>query len=616
MANTDFIRGAAITPAIKVGNTQFNAEIIARLAKEAGKNGAGIIVFPRLCITGNSAGDLLRQELLYYKQLEGLKNICKNTSEIKSLIVLGIFLEIKNHFVTCDAVLQNGSILGIAHHNVTNKTLFLLGKSVPAGNLLFMDLDSGLSVSANCRPFNPSSAHIICRPAADEQIAGETVHRRYQIMMDSRINDCGIIYTSAGPHESTTSSVYSGHRIISECGSLISEGSVLPLEDALTFGDFDPEKIRYRKSAKKGKPKGEAQVIPIESLPGVKDSCSNYRYYSKTPFVPEDRDKASQNCKEVFEIQSTALARRIKHTRSKRIVLGVSGGLDSTLALLVTARALNILGRPSKDIVGITMPGFGTTKKTYDNALTLMNLLDTEIRKIPITDSVLVHFRDIGHDKNVLTSVYENAQARERTQILMDIANKEGGIQIGTGDLSERALGWCTFNGDHMGMYNINANVPKTLISAIISWFAKEILIDSDTLFCSDARLLSETLQDILDTPISPELFPLDEKGDLVQKTEDTVGPYILHDFFLYHVIRNGTSPKKLLRIASNAFKDEYDSAFVRKCLKEFYRRFFTQQFKRNCSPDSPKTGSVSLSPMKEWEMPSDMDAKIWLDEL
>lgn len=616
MANIDFIRAAAIAPVLKIGNTRFNGERIVELAKEADQKDAGIIVFPRLCITGNTSGDLLRQEFLYSEQLKELNSICKNTADIKSLIVLGVFLRIENTFNSCTAILQKGELIGIAAPDFSDRTFPLLGKSIPFGNLLFHDRTSGLTVSAGGSPFDCSDAHILCRPAADEQIVGEASYRRYRVLMESRINNCGIVHASAGPHESTTSSVYSGHRIISECGSLISEGSVLPFEDSLTFGDFDPAKIRYRKSEKGNQLREQARIISIETLPKVKDIRSICRYYSKTPFVPEDLNKAFENCKEVFEIQSAALAKRIEHTRSKKIILGISGGLDSTLALLVTAKALNILGRPSKDIVGITMPGFGTTKKTYDNAISLMKLLDTEIREIPIAESVLIHFRNIGHDKNILNAVYENAQARERTQILMDIANKEGGIQIGTGDLSERALGWCTFNGDHMGMYNINANVPKTLISAIISWLANEILIKNETLVSSDAQLLSQTLQDILATPISPELFPLDEKGDLIQKTEDTVGPYILHDFFLYHIIRNGTPPRKLLCIAKNVFRDDYEETFIKKCLKEFYRRFFSQQFKRNCSPDSPKVGSVSLSPVKGWQMPSDMDAEIWLDEL
>lgn len=684
MSGLDFIRAAALSPGVKVGNTHFNSEEIIRLAKEADREGAGILVFPRLCITGNSCGDLLFQEFLYEKQMDGLEKICKETRGIKGVIVLGIWLRTGNTYNACTALLQKGAVLGIVPSGICQSSpqdyhqslppggrsnlqahsggscgfapsISLFGEQVPFGNLPFRDPENQLilTVETDWNPATPpsSEAHILCSPAADPQIVGEATFRRYRDLMRSREYNCGLVHASAGPHESTTDSVYSGHCLITECGSLLSESPFLSWEGTAIYGDLDAGKIRYRK-AREGRccdgiskeagnagaggcdsTGAEARTVLLDSLPMIRDPKSLNRSYSKTPFIPENNRKAHENCREAFEIQAAALARRVEHTRSRKIVLGISGGLDSTLALMAAVRAFNILGRSPSDIIGITMPGFGTTGKTWQNALALMELLGTESREIPITESVLLHFRDIGHDQNIHNAVYENAQARERTQILMDIANKEGGLQVGTGDLSERALGWCTFNGDHMGMYNVNGGVPKTLIRAILSWFIERRLSGADGQgfsvpgqglsapegqepFSADDRRLAKILQDILDTPISPELFPPDAQGNITQKTEDSVGPYRLHDFFLYHSLRNGAPPKKLLALAAKTFADEYEEDEIRKWLKEYYRRFFSQQFKRNCSPDGPRIGSVGLSPRGEWNMPSDMDGEIWLQEL
>ncbi|MDD2215479.1 MAG: NAD(+) synthase [Eubacteriales bacterium] len=658
MTKLEWIRTAAVTPVLKVGNTEFNINKIIRCIKEADNEEAAIIVLPELCITGYTCGDLFFQEILYQKQLDGLRKIALETKEIEGIVILGFYLRIENRLFNCAALLQKGQIKGIvpkfflmnsgnfnesrwftAGFEITGykKTIFLLDQEVPFGNLLFQDSEIGLTLGIDIcldspLPISPGShlclagAHILCSPSASHELVGKSNHRRNQIIQKSRENICGYIYASSGVHESTTDLVYSGHCIIGENGHLLGESPQLPWENTITYSDIDYGKIRYKRAFMHDFQQSRDlysdpslfQPVALNPLPQLKDFFSLKRTYSKTPFIPESKEQAEENCREAFNIQSTALAKRIAHINAKKLVLGISGGLDSTLALLVAVQALKILNRKAADIIAITMPGFGTTKKTLGNALTIMKLLRTEIREIPISESVLQHFSDISHDPQIHNEVYENSQARERTQILMDIANKEKGLQLGTGDLSERALGWCTFNGDHMGMYNVNGGVPKTLIRVMIKWFIDYKLkgTEEDKSFSSDNSLLASTLQDILDTPISPELFPPDAKGNITQRTEDTLGPYLLHDFFLYHTLRSGVPPKKLLAMGIITFKDEFDQSTIKKWLGEFYRRFFSQQFKRNCSPDGPKVGTVGLSPRSDWQMPSDGDVNIWLQEL
>jgi NAD+ synthase (glutamine-hydrolysing) len=445
--------------------------------------------------------------------------------------------------------------------------------------------------------------------------------------MESAKNICGYVYASSGVHESTTDLVFGGHNLLAENGNLLSESALFERESNITYGDLDFEMIKFERTYGQNFEESTSAycsriditrvpLAPIRLLDSVKDKL--IRKYQRNPFIPSDPSKVDQRCREIFNIQAAGLAKRMEHTHSKKAVVGISGGLDSTLALLVCAETFKLIGKESKDIIAVTMPGFGTTGKTYNNAQTIMKLLGADVREIPIRDAVLQHFKDISHDPSQHDVTYENSQARERTQILMDVANQEGGLVVGTGDLSEVALGWSTYNGDHMSMYGVNTSVPKTLVRFVIKWVMDHRLSGpgEEKGYSLDNELLRKTLQDIMDTPISPELLPPDESGEIAQKTEDTVGPYILHDFFMFYTIRFGMSPKKLLFIAKSTFAGEYSEEFIKKWLTVFYRRFFSQQFKRSCIPDGPKVGSVSLSPRGDWRMPSDADPAVWLKEL
>ena len=463
--------------------------------------------------------------------------------------------------------------------------------------------------------------------SASNDTVGKPDYRRSMIHVESTRSSCGYIYTSAGAAESTTDVIFSGHSIIAENGMILAENSRrYSMESNVTYSEIDIDRIKYQRRhnhnytecARAYSNTREFIHVRLEPIRAIQEDEPIDRKFVRLPFIPLDHSETIDRCQEIFNIQSTALARRLKHINAKSAVLGISGGLDSTLALLVTARAFAVLGKNPKDIITVTMPGFGTSGKTYQNALTIMDLLGTTAREIPIKDSVPQHCKDIGHGEDDHDVTYENAQARERTQILMDIANMEEGIVIGTGDLSEEALGWCTFNGDHMSMYNVNAGIPKTLMRFIIEWFVQNKLRgeDADRKFSIDNQKLADTLQKILDTPISPELLPPDAAGQIAQKTEDSVGPYELNDFFIYYTIRWGMTPKKLFYAAKHAFEGDYSDETIKKWLKIFYKRFFSQQFKRNCAPDGPKVGTVSLSARGDWKMPSDADANIWLDEI
>lgn len=656
MRNSGLVRVGTAVPTLKVANTEYNSEQILTLLEDAEQKKAGFILFPELAITGYSCGDLFYQEHLYQKQLEALDKIRQATSNMDVTAVLGCYLRLENNLYNCAAVLQKGAIQGIvpkmflpdskefyearwfaggAGFSLHHKTVSVLGQEIPFGRLIFSDLSSEISVGIEiCEdlwlPVSPGSqlalngAHIIFNPSASNDTVGKADYRRNLVTVESARSNCGYVYTSAGVTESTTDVVFSGHSIIAENGTVLTESRRFVRESAVYYSEIDVQRLRFERSqdtnfnqcATVFGLREQVHKVTLAPLRLVQFSDTLYRKYPKNPFVPDDAAQVNARCGEIFNLQAAGLARRIEHSHSRKSVIGISGGLDSTLALLVSAYTHKLIGKPACDIVAVTMPGFGTTGKTYNNALTIMNLLGTEVREIPIRDAVTRHFDDIGHDPDLHDVTYENSQARERTQILMDTANKEGGLVVGTGDLSEMALGWCTYNGDHMSMYGVNASVPKTLVRFVIKWVMEHKLSgpDEDPEFSSDNALLKKTLQDILDTPISPELLPPDPNGNIAQKTEESVGPYILHDFFIYYTIRYGMEPEKLLFAAENAFADEYDREFIKKWMHVFYRRFFTQQFKRSCVPDGPKVGSVSLSPRGDWRMPSDADATIWLE--
>ena len=650
MNNLGLVRVGTAVPDLKIANTEYNTEqIIAQIADAAEKK-AGFLVFPELAVTGATCGDLFYQEFLYRNQLAGIEKITEATAGTSTVVVLGCYLRLENNLYNCALFIQNGEIKGAVPKmfpaadkrwfaggaDLANayETIRLLGKDVPFGHLLLTDYEADLTVGAEVAddlwmPVTPGSqvalngAQIIFNTSASNDVVGKADYRRKMVEMQSAKSNCAYVYTSAGVKESTTDFAFTGHCLVAENGSVIAESPRFAREAAVYYTEIDFQRIRFEAThngnlntcAAAFGERAKFMEVELDPLNLIADTDKLYRYYTKEPFTPEDPAQLAANCSEIFELQAVGLAKRIEHTHSKKSVVGISGGLDSTLALLATAYTHKIIGKPASDIVAITMPGFGTTGKTYNNALTIMKLLGAEVREISIKDAVRQHFADIGHDESVHDVTYENSQARERTQILMDVANKEGGMVIGTGDLSEMALGWCTYNGDHMSNYGVNASIPKTLVRSVVKWVMENKLSgpNEDPTFSSDNALLKATLQDILDTPISPELLPPDPNGDIAQKTEESVGPYVLHDFFIYYTMRYGMTPEKLLFIAKNAFEGEYDEEFIQKWMNTFYRRFFIQQFKRTCVPDGPKIGSVGFSPRGDWAMPCDADFSNWL---
>ena len=658
MRNLGMIRVVAASPKIKVANVAYNVEEIIRCMEKANAKDVGVILFPEMSITGYSCGDLLYQQHLYEENLNGLNKIAEATKDMSVAAIVGFYLRLRGNLYNCGALVQNGVVKGIVPktflpnykefsegrwfasggdiiEDVTNVKLF--GYDIPFGNLVFRDNDAdfgiGIEICEDMWVSNTPGSHlvlngadIIFNPSASNETIGKASYRRDLIAKKTSESSCGYVYASAGACESTTDCVFSGHTVIAENGEVLAEGERFKLDTVMLVADIDYESIQFKRCHGQNAARSRTiykdtvdyRSIELEPLKLVKENMKLHRPYSKNPFMPKGEAAIADMCSEIFGIQTTALARRVEHTYSKKCVIGISGGLDSTLAVLVAVKAMKLLGRPASDVVAVTMPGFGTTGKTYNNALTLMKLLGTDVREISIKEAVLQHFQDIGHDASCHDVTYENSQARERTQILMDLANKEGGLVVGTGDMSEMALGWCTYNGDHMSMYGVNAGVPKTVVQHVVKWINNYVLSgeNEDKEFSQDNAQLKQILQDILDTPISPELIPPDEDGNIAQKTEDNVGPYPLHDFFIYHTLSYGTSPRKLLHVASQVFEDEYDSEFIRKWLKVFYRRFFNQQFKRNCVPDGPKIGTVGLSPRGDWRMPSDADSSIWLADL
>lgn len=629
-----FVKTAALAPKIKVADTKYNAQEIIRLMKEAWGNGARILVFPELCITGYTCSDLFLQELLLREAQDALKQIVDASRGMDGLFFVGLPMEIKGKLYNVAAAFSDGELLGLVPKtHIPNYSEFYEARHftkapaeytwidwrqeepVPFGtNLLFSCADMPhLVVAAEiCEdvwaPNPPSVRHamqgatVVVNLSASDEITGKDMYRRELVRSQSGRLVCGYIYASAGEGESSTDLVFGGHHLICENGSLLKESRRF-LNETI-YGDLDVERLvgERRRISTYGIEEDTLEYLTVEYSMKPADAPLD-RFVDKAPFVPGRKEEREKRCEEILTIQAMGLKKRMEHTHCRSAVIGISGGLDSTLALLVTAKAADSLGLDRSCITAVTMPCFGTTDRTYTNACELTRRLGAKLREVDIKEAVTLHFRDIGHDSSVHDVTYENSQARERTQVLMNIANQTGGMVIGTGDMSELALGWATYNGDHMSMYGVNASVPKTLVRHLVRYYA-------DT--CGDEKLTA-ILLDILDTPVSPELLP-PENGVISQKTEDLVGPYELHDFYLYYMLRFGFAPDKIYYLAKTAFAGEYDDGTILKWLKTFCRRFFAQQFKRSCLPDGPKVGTVAVSPRGDLRMPSDACARIWMD--
>ena len=628
-----FIRAAALTPKIRVADTAYNAEQIERGIDEAVENGARILVFPELCITGYTCQDLFLQETLLSGAKEALRRIAAHTEEMDALVFVGLPLEKDGKLYNVAAALHDGRVLAfipktalpnyaefyeVRHFNPAPEQVEFLAfenETIPFGREILFACDGveGLTVGCEiCEDLwaaqTPSTAHclagatVIVNLSASNETVGKDAYRRQLVEAASARLVTGYVYASAGDGESTQDLVFGGHNLIAENGVLLSEAK--RFENQTIYADLDIHRLRHERRRMNTFPAPEKEGYLTLPVHMKKEELSLRRFFPTQPFVPSDEGMKNRRCEEILSIQSHGLKKRLEHTGSRCAVIGISGGLDSTLALLVTARAFDLLDIPRKNIRCVTMPCFGTTDRTYDNACRLTHTLGASLTEVNIQEAVRLHFRDIGHDEAVHDVTYENCQARERTQVLMDIANAEGGLVIGTGDMSELALGWATYNGDHMSMYGVNVGVPKTLVRHLVRYYA-------DT--CGDPEL-SEVLLDVLDTPVSPELLPPVD-GKISQKTEDLVGPYELHDFFLYYMLRCGFPPAKIFRIAKSAFAGKYEEDVILKWLKNFCRRFFTQQFKRSCLPDGPKVGSVAVAPRGDLRMPSDACSTLWLAE-
>lgn len=628
-----FVKAAAVTPKIKVADTKYNAELILDMMKESARQGAKIVVFPELCLTGYTCQDLFLQERLLQGAKDALMKLVKESASLDAIFFVGLPFEILGKLYNVAAVFSHGEVLGLvpksylpnynefyeARHFVSGAELATEvvlpdGSCVPADrDLLFVceqmpKLRIGVELCEDLWTPNPPSishalagASVLVNLSASNELTGKDSYRRELVSGQSARLLAAYIYASAGEGESTQDLVFSGHNIIAENGQILAESK--RFGHGILYSEIDMERLcaqRRRMTTFVTEDQTHTEILFSLKIEETKLT----RFIDPAPFVPTDRQNREKRCDEILMIQAMGLKKRLEHTGANAVV-GISGGLDSTLALLVTVRAFDLCGRDHKGITAVTMPGFGTTDRTYDNAVKLIQSLGAEFVEVDICQSVNVHFSDIGQDPSVHDVTYENSQARERTQILMDIANKKNALVIGTGDLSELALGWATYNGDHMSMYAVNASVPKTLVRHLVRYYA-------DT--CEDKQL-SDTLYDVLDTPVSPELLP-PEDGKISQKTEDLVGPYELHDFFLYYMLRQGFSPAKIYRLAKIAFAGTYEDAFILKWLKTFCRRFFAQQFKRSCLPDGPKVGSVAVSPRGDLRMPSDACATLWMEEL
>ena len=629
-----FVKVAAATPDIRVADVEFNTQNIINAMEEAQKNGAKILVFPEFCVTGYTCSDLFDHSVLLKASRKALLEIAENTNDKDMLVFVGAPLEVNGKLYNVAAAMNQGEIIGFTTKTFlpnygefyemrqftpgpqTVREITFEGKKIPFGPQILFQAEGmeELVVAAEiCEdvwsPVPPSiqaaleGATVIVNCSASDETIGKDTYRRALISGQSARLISGYIYANAGEGESTTDLVFGGHNIIAENGTILKESSRYVNE--IIYSEIDLQRITgERRKNTTFQPLDEETLVRV---PFTVEETKTFltRTFPKKPFVPSDEQTRAQRCEEILTIQAMGLKKRLAHTNARTAVVGISGGLDSTLALLVTARAFDMLGRDKKDIIAVTMPCFGTTDRTYQNACEMSKKVGATLIEVPIADAVNVHFRDIGHDPEDHSVTYENCQARERTQVLMDIANKTWGMVIGTGDLSELALGWATYNGDHMSMYGVNASVPKTLVRHLVKYAADD----------TKDEALKNVLYDVLDTPVSPELLP-PKDGDIAQKTEDLVGPYELHDSFLYFMLRFGYEPSKIFRIACMTFDGEYDKETIFKWLETFCRRFFSQQFKRSCLPDGPKVGTVALSPRGDWRMPSDACVAVWMKDL
>lgn len=629
-----FIKVAAATPDIRVADVDYNKGQIIKQMDEAAEAGAKIIVFPELCITGYTCSDLFLQDILLNSAKKALVKIAEHTKNLDALVFVGVPIAVGGELYNVAAALNHGNILGFTTKSFlpnygefyemrqfrpgpkkAEKILFG-GKEIPFGpQLLFVENQmANLIVSAEiCEdvwsPVPPSieaareGATVIVNCSASDETIGKASYREALISGQSARLISGYIYANAGEGESTTDLVFGGHNLIAENGTILAEAK--RFSNGIIYTEFDVQKIANERRKNTTFTETQEHVLPRIPFGLEQTETILTRTFPSRPFVPRDDQERAKRCEEILTIQAMGLKKRLAHTHAKSAVVGISGGLDSTLALLVTAKAFDALGLERSGITAVTMPCFGTTDRTYQNACKMSLKVGTTLREVRIGDAVMQHFKDIGHDPQDHSVTYENSQARERTQVLMDIANQTGGLVIGTGDMSELALGWATYNGDHMSMYGVNASVPKTLVRHLVHYYA-------DT--CEDSSL-KEVLYDVLDTPVSPELLP-PKDGEIAQKTEDLVGPYELHDFFLYYFLRMGYEPGKIYRIAKLSFAGEYDDETIYKWLRTFCWRFFSQQFKRSCLPDGPKVGTVALSPRGDWRMPSDACVALWIQNL
>ncbi len=629
-----FIKVAAGTPHIRVADCRYNAEQIFTLMREADRQGVRVLCLPELCLTGYTCGDLFLQDTLLDGAEEGLATILEATKNLDMVTALGMPVRYDNKLYNCAVVIHKGVILGVVPKtHLPNygefqerrwfepgpqepSTHFLIGQTVqfgcqqlyyctalPALTLGVEICEDLWSADAPSRSLAQMGATVILNLSASNEAVGKADYRRALVTGQSARLCCGYVYANAGEGESTTDLVFAGHNMVAENGALLAERR---FAIGLTISEIDVQKLAYERRRMNTFP-GAASTVVNGDFQMTPSDTTLTRHISPTPFVPENEADRAQRCEEILKIAALGLKKRIEHTHAQAAVIGLSGGLDSTLAILIATIAMGLLDRPASDIIAVTMPCFGTTDRTRDNAVELAARLGATLKRVDIGEAVRQHFKDIGQSMDVHDVTFENGQARERTQVLMDIANQVNGLVVGTGDLSELALGWATYNGDHMSMYGVNAGIPKTLVRHLVDYVCGD-KADSEP-------ELSHVLADILDTPVSPELLPAIE-GKISQKTEDIVGPYELHDFFLYYAIRWAFPPRKVLRLAEEAFGRRYDRAALLKWEKNFYRRFFSQQFKRSCLPDGPKVGSVTLSPRGDWRMPSDAVASLWLDEL
>lgn len=638
MKELGFIRVGAIINKLALANPLKNADVIIKEIKKAETLGVSIVTTPELSLTGYTCGDLFLQEQLLDDSIKALEQVLNETKDIDIISILGMPLRHDNQLFNCAVVITKGKILGVipktyipnyqefyearwfsSGKELITEEIEILGQLVPiTTNILFQDktlkeATFGIEICEDLWTVNPPSnnhalagATMIFNLSSSNELIGKQEYRKSLVSSQSARTISAYIYASSGVMESTSDILFGGASMIYENGSILAENKRFELESNIITADIDVLKLANdrikNRSFMKNTNLEEYKIIKLDIKDNIKELNREYKEY---PFVPSNELERNKRCEEIIEIQSTALARRLIQVGNPKCVIGMSGGLDSTLAFLVIVKAYEKLKRNPKDIIGITMPGFGTTDRTYQNSIDLVKEYGGTLKEISIKDAALLHMKDIGLPETDRSITYENIQARERTQILMDVANMENGLVIGTGDLSELALGWCTYNGDHMSMYAVNTSIPKTLVRYLVAWV-------KDT---TDGKK-KEVLQDILDTPISPELLPPDEAGNILQKTESSIGPYVLHDFYLYHFLRYGATPKKIYTLAKHTFKNSFSKEEIKKWLKVFIRRFFTQQFKRNCIPDGVKVGSISLSPRGDLRMPSDANYETWIKEL